>query len=215
MNNNPVRYTDPTGHKVEGDEDGSDDGPPACDTNTTSICYDTNQYGLCIPGLGCSGYSPEFEKALAERNREALSSFLEGMATFGEFVGGGLDAFENWSGIKVPGKIGFGLDFFIQIARDIDRDDLSLYQILGRGVVNGVEGSLISWASVSVGTVVGEAALGASFAPAVATGQLWLPPAAYWGGFGLSYLGTNYTLGAIADSVNGSILYPWLNLGVP
>jgi len=200
---------------IEGDEDGSDDGPPACDTNTTSICYDTNQYGLCIPGLGCSGYSPEFEKALAERNREALSSFLEGTATFGEFVGGGLDAFENWSGIKVPGKIGFGLDFFIQIARDIDRDDLSLYQILGRGVVNGVEGGLISSASMTVGVMVAEAALGVSFAPAVSSGQLWLPPAAYWGGFGLGYLGTNYALGTVADYANQNVIYPLFNLGSP
>jgi hypothetical protein len=194
---------------------GENDDPPPCGPNTTSICVDS-QNGLCVPGLGCSGYNnPEFERMLAERNARALASFLEGTATFGEFIGGGLDAFENWSGIKVPGKIGFGLDFFIQIARDIDRDDLSPYQIIGRGVVNGVEGGLISSASSAVGTMLGEAALQASFVPAVASEQLWLPPVAYWGSFGAGYLGTNYTLGAIADFANQSIIYPLFNLGAP
>ena len=82
-------------------------------------------------------------------------------------------------------------------------------------MVNGVEGGLISSASMTVGVMVAEAALGVSFAPAVSSGQLWLPPAAYWGGFGLGYLGTNYALGTVADYANQNVIYPLFNLGSP
>lgn len=59
----------------------------------------------------------------------------------------GLDAYENWRGIPIPKKFGFGIEAIMQFLQDGSRNDLSFLQKFGRAGVAGTEGMGTSAAS--------------------------------------------------------------------
>jgi len=197
---------------------GNNNNSSVCDPNTDILCYSEEQ-GLCVPGLGCSGGEVYREWWVNDYLPMMDDFLLQDIATTTQFLADplnlGLDAYENYRGIPIPKKYGFGVDFFIQLLKDSPRTDLSTYQRLGRAGVNGVEGIFTSGASSAAGVVVGDATLTATLLPAVETGNLWAPPVAYWAGYASTYLAVNYAIGYGFEYLNSQLVYPFLSLGTP
>lgn len=209
--NNPTRFLDPTGHV-------GCDNCTSYQPSTSFISY-TKEHGLCIKYLGCSGgesYKQWWQNSYLPILKRNVSTGVKNTINIvAKPLGVSLDAYETWNGIPVPKKYGFGIDFIVQLNKDSERTDLDTRQKVLRATVNGFQGIGISFASSAAGTMLGEAALGASMAPAVASEQLWLPPVAYWAGWGTGYLATNYALGNLAEKANREVIYPLLDLGEP
>jgi len=222
---NPVNFNDPSSHDV-----GCTAANPACQAQnneepkkeTEPLITVDDENGVCISGLdyGCSGTLQSYWEFERDTNLPMLAHDLEqAVGTASDFAADplnlGLDGYEKWHGINLPKKVGFGVDAGIQVLKDARRDDLNPLQRGGRAVVSGLEGMATSAASTTAGGVVGDAALSASFAPAVETGQLWVPPVAYWVGFTSTYLATNYAVGNAFEYFNAKVVYPTFNLGAP
>jgi hypothetical protein len=168
----------------------------------------------CLGSLGCWG-GIDYAHWMVQTNGpkfDQISTELGGIANAGGYL---LDYYENWSGLKINPKIGFGLDAVGQWTDDIQRRDLSMEQRISRSGVVGVEGIGTSALSSYVGQFVGDLALAASFGPSASTDQLWLPVAAYWGGFTLGYGVTNATVSFGMSIVNDKVLFPAISSYVP
>jgi len=221
VNDNPLRYSDPSGHAAAcgvADECGGSGGDKP-ETEKPPVITLSKENGLCIKKLGCSG-GESYRRWWREWYLPRMDDYLiEDMAKISQFLVDpldlGLDAYENWKGIPLPKKYGFGIDFVTQLIIDGPRDDLSIFQRAVRAGLNGTEGIFTSGASTAVGLLVGDAALAVSFVPVVSSDNLWLPPVAYWAGYASSYMAVNYTVGSGFDYLNAQIFYPLFNLGSP
>jgi len=226
---NPVKYIDPSGHVACWDENygSSCENPinnPYAFKSTTikknlvkdKLMEVTEADGLCI-GRYCSGgqnyrdwWKNEYLPVMDDNLFQSVGEF----ASAGEVLGFTTDAYENWKGIPLPKKYGFGIDFAAQLMKDAPRTDLNTRQRLGRALVTGGEGMITSAASVFVGSQAGNGLLLASLPISVETGQLWLPPVAYWVGFSGGYLTANYAISSVFDVVNEK-LFPISGFGTP
>ena len=112
--------------------------------------------------MGCSGgesyrdwwlnwYLPRMPNFVAQDVARTVR-FLENP------LGLGMDAYEHWRGIPLPRKYGMGIDFFVQLAKDWPRKDLTYPQRFGRAVINSLEGTGVSMVSTAGGAKVGGAA---------------------------------------------------------
>jgi hypothetical protein len=204
--NNPLYYTDPSGNVPIPDED----------LPEKPIFSFDDEHGFCINywNIGCSGgesyvnwwqneYIPTLDEYVIEDIASAVQ-FVEDPLSLS------VDAYDTWRGIPIPAKFGFGIDVFVQIAKDSVRDDLTEQQKFGRAIVSGAEGIVISGISTGVGKIVGDGLLTASFGIAAKTGQLWLPPVAFWAGFTSTYLATNYAVNSYVEEVVNPNLFPEL-----
>jgi hypothetical protein len=211
-----LKYTDPSGHKPDEGEH-SEKPKPQCNPNSSVPCAG-EKYGLCIPGVGCSGgtdYREWWEKWYLPRMGGYIEDDIASAAQkVADPLGLGLDAYENWRGIPIPKKFGFGIDAVLQFLEDGPRSDLSILQKFGRAGVNGAEGVVVSGISSAAGVAAGDATLAVSLPIAVDSGQLWLPPVAYWSGYVSTHLAVNYALGSAANYVNTQ-LFPAIGFGVP
>ena len=193
-----------TGDNNNDDGDGKDN---QCGPSTKETCIDPDN-GLCIPGLGCSGYSgsdiEEFRKNIA-RLSYYWSPYISPLVDVADFGGA---TYEHWSGFKIKnaGKIGFGVDGFIQLLKDSQRTDLTYDQMLERAGISAVEGWTISEISATVAANASMAVLDPSLSIAVETGQLWIPPVAIASTWVITYGVTNVTLSYLSNKMNEKIM---------
>jgi hypothetical protein len=209
--NNPLNYKDPSGHVPVPDEE-----PPSDPIITLN-----SEHGLCINAgnIGCSGgesYRIWWKEWYLPRMDDYILQDVGTIARYGaDPLNFGLDAYETWRGIPLPKNYGYGIDFFAQLAQDAPRQDLTYSQRFGRAAIHGIEGAFISGISSIAGEIIGGEVLALSFEPAVTSGQVWLPPVAFWASYTSTYLAVNYTLGEVADQFNTNVWYPLFDLGEP
>ena len=193
--NNPLRYTDPTGHKEK------PEGPPPSWINYSK------EDGVCIKHIGCSGGTRYREWWLSHQLPKLKNDLANAADVVGDVIGFGIDTKDHWAGTHTTPKIGFGIDVVSQLIKDAPRKDLSWGQRLTRAGVNGVEGYSISAISASVATESSEAVLGPSISVAVKTEQAWVPPVAVAVTWATTYIATNVALSYVANVTNENLPY--------
>ena len=197
--NNPINFRDPTGFSPRGD------GP---------IDY-TEEQGLCVFGA-CTGGTSYNEWWWNEYRPNIPTYINQDIATVSDFakntVGPFLDVSGAWTGLKVSGKVGFGIDGLIQLGKDAPRTDLNSFQRLGRAGLVGGEGAVTSWASSGVANAAALALVTPTCGLAVATGQPWVVPVGVVGGWVITYATVNVTISTAFNHFNNDI-FPVLGLG--
>ncbi|MFQ5615769.1 MAG: hypothetical protein ACE5GO_04820, partial [Anaerolineales bacterium] len=234
--NNPLRYTDPTGHVLD-PGGGEACGPavrckPRVDVPGDNVPSDTTpdlfeftydeEGGLCLgggTGFGCWG--EPFSWWDAEKNQVCFYGSLWELGCSGtlsfEGLGDLLDFLDDANDLGILWKLGkqsfsFGpVDYIIAYIGDGDLN-LTFSQRIGRATISGTEGLWISYASSAAAAWAAVASVGPSTTVAVATGQLWVVPVGVGGSTVGTYAIVNTSLSAGAKYLNEALVFPFFGL---
>jgi RHS repeat-associated protein len=227
VNNSPLNYNDPSGHMLcsphrpcEPTTDPDPDPAPQiepnnepviptpeqgnnCDSNTSNTCFDPD-LGVCIPGVGCSGYSDGWYEWYS---KNFIYDDLGGILGV---IGNVDDLVKLWTSGVTPFSFGV-FDYAISFVGDLGLD-LTFSQRIGRSLIEGTEGLGIGYVSTIAGGWAAVASVEPSAAAAVSTGQLWIVPVGVGASTIVVYGTVNYTLSKGADLINETVLFPLFSL---
>jgi RHS repeat-associated protein len=115
------------------------------------------------------------------------------------------DAVDYWqAGELLPFSLGFGIDAFLQLVKD-DELDLCSGQQMGRAIIAGIEGDIISTLTQGLSIKASLAAFGATLSSGPAAP--WLPPAATICAYFGTYIPTNLALSFVAEVSNEKLFF--------